>query len=114
MCDECGTAFATPSRLKRHKKQVHFKVKDHTCGECGKAFGEAGNLDKHRLTVRQNIKKFVCKDCGSTYSQSHNLKSLIKKFHTDRPLAEHNNSIKRGRGRPPQICKMLEMAKNEQ
>ena len=46
-CDLCNKNFSSPSKLRRHVRIVHEKIKPFNCQECGKNFGQKVNLIGH-------------------------------------------------------------------
>ena len=50
-CKLCEYGSPYSSNLKRHIKEKHKKIRDHTCNECGKSFPQKDELNKHDLSV---------------------------------------------------------------
>ena len=54
-CEICGKTFSSPSKMRRHKRIVHEKIKPFQCSVCQKDFGQKVNLlghlqSKHKLS----------------------------------------------------------------
>jgi len=54
-CEVCGKTFSSPSKMRRHKRIVHEKIKPFQCSVCNKDFGQKVNLlghlqSKHKLS----------------------------------------------------------------
>ena len=41
--------------MKRHKKTVHFNVREHHCWKCPKSFTEARTLNQHVVRVHKEV-----------------------------------------------------------
>ena len=54
-CDLCNKNFSSPSKLRRHVRIVHEKIKPYHCQECGKNFGQKVNLIGHMQSRHKSI-----------------------------------------------------------
>jgi len=85
VCGECGKAFVSPRKLKRHQV-VHTSNNSHVCGECGKAFVSSSKLKRHQV-VHTGEKPFPCtfEGCDKTFSLVSNLRTHARIHTGDRP-----------------------------
>ena len=54
-CKDCGAAFPTARNLERHRRSVHFKIKDFICGQCGRAFSAKADLKRHERNKHAEV-----------------------------------------------------------
>merc|ERR1711971_659728 len=67
MCEICGLSFSQDSCILKHKKEVHFKVKEckvllsklevHRCDLCGLSFVQKSSLFTHKYIAHTRIKE---------------------------------------------------------
>ena len=81
VCDICGHVSKYARDLKKHKKSVHEKIKDHECTYCGKKFSNKGNLNMHQ-SIHTGITQFQCHLCG---------KQCRRKNELEKHLIQHKN-----------------------
>ncbi|CAH0697628.1 unnamed protein product [Spodoptera exigua] len=83
VCQECGTAFKTPSHLKTHGLK-HTDSRNYYCVECDKSFKSAATLKTHLQTTAKHTKyielPLKCQHCD-------------KRFAIRRDLERHTNRI---------------------
>ena len=80
-CTKCDFKCSCSSKLKRHIKQVHDKIKDHACTKCDFKCSTSGDLKKHIKQVHDKIKDYACTKCDFKCSSSSQLKTHIKMVH---------------------------------
>jgi KRAB domain-containing zinc finger protein len=61
ICDECGSAWATPLRLKAHIRHTHVKVRSFKCGFCDASFKTPGDVKSHEVSHQD--RQFQCAHC---------------------------------------------------
>ena len=49
VCDVCGSEFSQAGNMKRHKKQVHLKIRDHICSVCDIGFSTSSDLKAENI-----------------------------------------------------------------
>ena len=76
-CDLCDYFAFHKSHLKRHKRGVHDKIKEHVC-ECGFATARKHNLTKHKMVVHLGYKKFKCNACEFAATDKRVLQNHMK------------------------------------
>ena len=54
-CGDCGAAFPTARNLERHRRSVHFKIKEFVCGQCGRAFSAKADLKRHERNKHAEV-----------------------------------------------------------
>lgn len=70
-CDLCGITVIDKSKLMRHFRVVHLKVKKHVCQVCCKAFKEAHLLKSHQIRHHGEVGKYKCTVCKSSFVQKY-------------------------------------------
>ncbi len=81
-CEQCeDKCFTTKSKLQRHIKAVHLKIKDHHCGDCEWSFSSNAELQQHIKAVHDKIKDHHCDDCDASFSTNSQLQTHIKAVH---------------------------------
>ena len=108
-CDQCSHTSSTKGNMKKHKKAVHWKIKDYQCSECDKCFSEKSSLEahdlfskinkvqcfscyksfchkddlnKHTREIHMKIQNYQCSQCEKSFSQKQNLAIHFKRIHT--------------------------------
>ena len=79
ICDICGKSMRR-FRMKKHKKLVHEKVKEHECTSCGKRFGEKSGLKSHIQMIHEDT-KHACEQCGKLLSSKQAVIVHVQTFH---------------------------------
>ena len=59
-CQQCNYTFSFNSRLIKHIRTVHDKIRDFHCSHCEYTCSIYGNLERHIKTVHYKIKDFQC------------------------------------------------------
>ena len=67
-CDKCLKILSSKTRLDRHVRAVHDKIKDHECKQCKKRFLWENYLKKHEEVVHHSNRKYQCDRCLKTFS----------------------------------------------
>ena len=65
-CDECGSTFPFPSRLRDHQMAMHLGERPFVCGVCQKTFILAGNLKSHQAVHSEEL-PFACTQCPKKF-----------------------------------------------
>lgn len=86
-CTECGFAADYKSKLERHIKAVHEKVKDFSCQLCNYTASQKSNIKLHMKQKHNNEKNYNCGECG--------YKSAMKET-LERHKKVHNKDNKEG------------------
>lgn len=109
ICEQCGTGFITPSRLRTHAlshetgavrctecskhfrstnarnehyANVHLKVKRHRCPQCPEAFRNYFQRNKHVTSTHGlKLKEFKCNLCPKVFTLSGKLSFHIRTVH---------------------------------
>ena len=83
VCKYCNKAFARPSCLHGHIKQVHLKdSKDRKyCEFCAVSFLRAYDLKNHVATVHRGERPHKCEYCGKSFGSRVNLKNHTRSVH---------------------------------
>jgi KRAB domain-containing zinc finger protein len=81
-CSECEMSFSQPEKLERHIKSVHDKIKDHHCPNCEYSCSNNGDLQQHIKRIHLKIKDHHCPDCEASFSANGDLQQHIKQVHT--------------------------------
>ena len=55
VCDVCGSEFSQAGNMKKHKKQVHLKLRDHACSLCESAFSTSSDLKAENIFSRVDV-----------------------------------------------------------
>lgn len=86
ICKYCQKAFARPSCLHGHIKQVHLKdSKDRKyCEFCAVSFLRAYDLKNHVATVHRGERPHKCEYCGKNFGSRVNLKNHTRSVHEGR------------------------------
>jgi KRAB domain-containing zinc finger protein len=92
-CTECSFTNYKPYNIKRHKMNVHDKIKrprsstapNHAqtllCTECEFKTHKSYNLKRHKINVHEKPKTYKCPDCDYGTSESSRLDRHIKAVH---------------------------------
>jgi len=131
---QCKIAFAHPSALQRHIKNVHNKEKNHPCNwifanglregeECGMSFGTKPGLVAH-MQHHTGLYLHVCELfdddgvlCKKGYTSENNLAYHVMTNHTDKEspeylkFREHNNQYQQDRYENDLIYRMKKVAR---
>ena len=87
ICDICGHASPSASRLKEHKNHVHDKIYDYVCHICAVPKPTKSRLDEHMITVHgQGERKFKCDKCDKCFSRKSILKHHFESHHAKKTL----------------------------
>ena len=78
-CQDCGTTFVCPQKLKAHVKMKHLNVLRYFCPEksCRKGFFYKSDLKEHHR-IHSGDKPFLCTICGNSFSLKWTLQCHIK------------------------------------
>ena len=77
-CDLCNDTFTRKNDVKRHKKLIHEKPRDHQCHKCEKYFLTQENLRTHELT---HLSELRCRECGHGFGKLKYYEDHIKFVH---------------------------------
>ena len=77
-CDLCNDTFTRKNDVKRHKKLIHEKPRDHQCQKCEKYFLTQENLRTHELT---HLSELRCRECGHGFGKLKYYEDHIKFVH---------------------------------
>ncbi|XP_059084572.1 zinc finger protein 729-like [Tigriopus californicus] len=73
-CELCGKLISDESKMKRHVKEVHVKVKNHMCKECGKRFSRPEKLRTHEIIhLSHDSRPYLCHECGKAFGRSEHM-----------------------------------------
>ncbi|VVC30930.1 Zinc finger C2H2-type [Cinara cedri] len=79
-CPNCGTMFATYTKLKDHCRQSNKEKNSNQCSLCKKTFSCERLLKQH---VRLHINYFKCNQCDASFSRASHLVTHIRYRHLD-------------------------------
>lgn len=71
-CDVCGEEFQGPSKLFRHKSNVHGK--DFSCEDCGHVFKGRLKWMLHKKRAHEEGARFICDLCGQSFNRKLTMK----------------------------------------
>ena len=80
LCEECGFAAKFKSKLVRHTKAVHEKLKEFSCQDCNYTASQQSNINLHMEQKHNNEKNFECDKCGYKAALKHTV-TRHKKVH---------------------------------
>ena len=79
-CDLCDDSFTRKNDVKRHKKLIHEKPRDHQCQKCEKYFLTQENLRDHEL---KHLSEMRCRECGHGFGKLKYYQDHIKFVHPE-------------------------------
>ena len=79
-CDLCNDSFTRKNDVKRHKKLIHEKPRDHQCQKCEKYFLTQENLRDHEL---KHLSELRCGECGHSFGKLKYYQDHIKFVHPE-------------------------------
>eukprot|EP00088_Acartia_fossae_P007069 TRINITY_DN13283_c0_g1_i7.p1 TRINITY_DN13283_c0_g1~~TRINITY_DN13283_c0_g1_i7.p1 ORF type:complete len:528 (+),score=103.60 TRINITY_DN13283_c0_g1_i7:64-1584(+) len=82
-CEECGESLASKSDLRKHKNEVHNRLKEKICTICG-ASVVAGSYFRHMSYHGE--KKFHCEMCGKSFYIKHKLDEHMRTHTGETPF----------------------------
>ncbi|XP_072943204.1 zinc finger protein 711-like [Epargyreus clarus] len=65
ICEQCGTGFITPERLRTHA--FSHETGSFPCESCEKVFRSANSKKEHYATVHMQVKRHRCPQCPETF-----------------------------------------------
>ncbi|XP_050676818.1 PR domain zinc finger protein 5-like isoform X5 [Leptidea sinapis] len=65
ICDQCGTGFITPGRLRTHT--FSHEAGSYPCNSCDKVFRSMYSKNEHYATVHKQVKRHRCPHCQETF-----------------------------------------------
>lgn len=80
-CTQCDYKCSRKSSLNIHIKQVHDKIKDIKCPQCDYKCSTKGSLNRHIKMVHDKIKDIECHQCDYRCSSKSDLDRHIKAVH---------------------------------
>ena len=80
ICEHCGYKAPKLSKLTKHIKAVHLKIKDYACEDCDAEFSSKSNLERHVNTKHKGI-RYSCDQCEYKTTQSGRLTQHIDVAH---------------------------------
>ncbi|XP_031640766.1 zinc finger protein 724-like [Contarinia nasturtii] len=81
VCDQCGKAYVTASKLKEHKS-IHSDERPFPCEHCPKTFKTIAILRRH-MRIHQNVQKYICHICGHSTICKQRFKQHFTRYHTN-------------------------------
>ncbi|XP_021961864.1 zinc finger protein 345 isoform X2 [Folsomia candida] len=83
VCEECGATFATPLRLKKHKKShLETRPRPYECDICNRRYLTNKSLKEHR-TSHFDERHFPCPHCEKSFKTWSQRSKHVKRIHTD-------------------------------
>ena len=98
-CVICNKYLSSRSKLARHIKEVHDKIKDYKCDKCSYACSQKNSLNLHMKAIHEGIKAtkdFKCDQCEYAASRNYYLSVHIK--------TRHGNDTSNNRGHKCEQC----------
>ena len=80
-CTICKKSFSSRSKLARHVKDIHDKIKDYNCDKCSFACSQKSSLNLHIKAIHERIKDFKCEQCEYAFPSSSKLARHVKGIH---------------------------------
>ena len=81
-CEVCEFTSYQKSKIRRHNRAIHEKIKDYMCDICSRNFGQMQTLLRHKRVQHEKIKKEEVKE------ESSNTKNMLKEaVHSDKKSA---------------------------
>ena len=80
-CNLCPYETVQESRLSRHVKSVHEKLKRYFCEQCSYAASDNYSLKFHVMSVHEKVKPFICEHCTHATTTQKALTIHIKAVH---------------------------------
>ncbi|XP_029167660.1 zinc finger protein 62 homolog [Nylanderia fulva] len=91
-CHSCSKKFRTFHNLIRHRKNIHYDLKDYFCDICDKKFVDKTAMKNHRR-IHTGERPYICNICNRSFRFRQNLKLHVK-THTNDPSRECVNRRK--------------------
>ncbi|CAH0407023.1 unnamed protein product [Chilo suppressalis] len=79
-CPECGGAYMTPRKLRKHISACHSELR-YVCDHCSKAFRAKSVLAKH-MSCHSTVKTFKCESCEFACKSNFGLQTHKMHKHT--------------------------------
>lgn len=86
-CPECGSTFASPFSLFRHRARNHnlkHNYKTYPCDQCDKSFFSISELKLHQQR-HSSLKEFKCTECDKAFSVKGNLRIHMRTHAKEKP-----------------------------
>jgi len=80
-CELCERTFSQKGHLNEHIRVIHSEQSEHSCTVCGKRFGVKSKMERHVATVHEKRRLFQCEVCKNWYKEKGYLKRHLRVAH---------------------------------
>ncbi|KAJ8901375.1 hypothetical protein NDN08_007221 [Rhodosorus marinus] len=84
LCEICGAKFKRKYEARRHRENVHEKLREHQCELCERTFSQKGHLNEHIRVIHSEQSVNSCTICGKRFGVKSKMERHVATVHENR------------------------------